>query len=225
MTPSSSSARRPRVALYARTSTVRDQNPAMQLTGLRRLAEERGWEITGEYVDHGFSGSTDRRPQLDALMKHVHRGGLQAVLVWRFDRFARSTRHLLTALEEFRVRGVDFVSLNDAIDTSTPTGRFIFSIIAAVAEFEKEIVRERVLGGLDAARQRGQQLGRPRASIDLDEARRLLATGVSLRKAATKLGVGATTLTRALRGSPPGAVRGGTAPETPAPEAHPSVPF
>ena len=195
-------ARRPRrVAIYARTSTVREQSPAMQLTALRRLAEERGWEIVGEYVDHGFSGSTDKRPQLEALMKHVHRGGLQAVCVFRFDRWARSTRHLLSSLEEFRVRGIDFISLNDSIDTSTPNGRFTFAIIAAVAELEREIIRERVRGGLDAARQRGQQLGRPRAVIDLEAARNLIASGVSMRKAALTLKVGATTLTRALRGS------------------------
>jgi DNA invertase Pin-like site-specific DNA recombinase len=117
----------------------------------------------------------------------------------------------LSSLEEFRVRGIDFVSLNDSIDTSTPNGRFTFAIIAAVAELEREIIRERVRGGLDAARQRGQQLGRPRAVIDLDEARKLIASGVSVRKAALTLRVGATTLTRALRARPHGDASPGAA--------------
>jgi DNA invertase Pin-like site-specific DNA recombinase len=200
MTPTAaSSARRTRVLLYARTSTPRDQSPASQLDAMRQVAEQRGWEIAGEYVDAGQSGSKDRRPQLDELMRHVHRGdGVRAVIVFRFDRFARSVRHLVMALDDFRARGIDFVSINDSIDTSTPTGRFTFSVIAAVAELEREIVRERTRCGLDAARRRGAKIGRPRVVVDLSLAGQLRAGGLSLRAAARKMKIGAATLQRAL---------------------------
>ena len=112
--------RQQRVAIYARTSTAREQSPAMQLDELRRMAEQRGWVIVGEYVDHGVSGAKDRRPELDRLMADVRKGGAMApgiVAVWRFDRFARSVRHLVTALDDFNARGMEFVSLQDGIDT------------------------------------------------------------------------------------------------------------
>jgi DNA invertase Pin-like site-specific DNA recombinase len=192
----------PRVVLYARTSTIRDQNPRMQVDALRQLAEQRGWTIVHEYIDAGHSGSKDRRPQLDALMRHVHRGGVDVVLVWRFDRFARSVRHLVMALEEFRSRGVDFVSMQDSIDTSTPTGRFTFAVIAAVAELEREIIRERTKCGLEAARRRGAKIGRPRVRVDVEEAQRLVDSGLSVRKVAHRMKCGASTLTRALRADP-----------------------
>lgn len=153
-----------RVALYARTSTSRDQHPATQLHALRELASQRGWHVVGEFVDHGYSGAKDRRPQLDALMQLVHRGGANAVAVYKFDRFARSTRHLILAFDDFQSRGVEFISLSDGIDTSTPTGRFTFTLIGAVAELEKSILRSRTLSGLDAARARGARLGRPAPS-------------------------------------------------------------
>ena len=129
-----------RVALYARNSVARDAHPAAQLDALRQLAAQRGWVIVGEYVDIGQSGSKDRRPELDKLMAHVHKGGVNVVGVFRFDRFARSVRHLVVALDDFRSRGVDFVSVNDCIDrASTSTGRFTFAIIAAVTELETRV--------------------------------------------------------------------------------------
>jgi DNA invertase Pin-like site-specific DNA recombinase len=170
----------------------------MQLQALRQLAEQRGWTVVGEYVDAGYSGARDRRPQLDALMGVAHRGGIDIVAVWRFDRFARSVRHLVMALDDFRSRGIDFVSANDGIDTSTATGRFTFSIIAAVAELEREIIRERTRAGLEAARRRGAKIGRPRVEVDLARARTLLDGGASVRGAARTLGIGAATLSRAL---------------------------
>jgi len=188
----------------------------MQLEGLRALAEQRGWEIVGEYVDTGYSGSKDRRPQLDALMQRVHRGGINIVAVWRFDRFARSVRHLVMALDEFRSRGIDFVSLNDNIDTSTSTGRFTYAVIAAVSELEREVIRERTRAGLDSARRRGARIGRPPVRIDLNEAHRLIAAGASVRRAALSLKCGASTLARALKGEAP-------APE-PSPDAPPASP-
>lgn len=192
-----------RVGLYARTSTVRDQDPRIQIDELRRVARQRGWEVIGEFVDHGYSGAKDRRPELDRLMVEVARGKIDAVLVWRFDRFARSVRHLVTALDDFRARGIDFISINDGIDTTTPAGRFTFHVVAAVAELEREIIRERVRLGQQAAVRRGQKMGRPTKYVDVEKARALRAEGKSLRQVAVILKVGAATVHRALRDSDP----------------------
>lgn len=187
-----------KIAIYARVSTS-EQNHEMQLDGLREFAAQRGWTIFREFVDVGISGSKDRRPQLDELMRDARRRRVSAVVVWKFDRFARSVRHLVTALDEFRELGIDFVSLNDAIDTSTPTGRFTFAIIAAVAEFEREIIRSRVKSGLDAARRRGRRLGRPKVRVDRDRALALRREGKSIAVVAKLLGVGVGTLHAVLR--------------------------
>ena len=184
--------------IYGRVSTS-EQNPDMQLHALRELAERRGWKVVGEYVDEGVSGSQERRPQLDRLMSDAHKGRMDVVLVWRFDRFARSVRHLVIALEQFRSMAIDFVSMNDGIDTSTPAGRFTFHVIAAVAELERELIRERTKAGVQAARRRGAVLGRLRAEFDLDEARRLRSKGSSIRTIADTLGVSAATVHRGLR--------------------------
>lgn len=187
-----------RVALYARVST-RDQNPGMQIEELRRLSLQRGWEVVGEYVDHGVSGAKVKRPELDRLMLDVHRGRVQVVACYRFDRFARSVKHLVTALDEFRVRNVDFISVHDGIDTSTPAGRFTFHVIAAVAELEREITRERVKSGLESARRRGEKLGRPRVRVDITRALAMRAAGRSYKQIATTLKVGVATVHRAIK--------------------------
>ena len=120
-----------RVALYCRVSTT-DQNPTMQLEELRAYAARRGWIVVSEHVDHGVSGSKDKRPELDALNAKVQRGGVDVVLVWKFSRFARSVRQLVTALEEYRGLCVDFVSVSEAIDTTTAAGKLLFHVIGAV---------------------------------------------------------------------------------------------
>ncbi|MGF1469309.1 MAG: recombinase family protein, partial [Sandaracinaceae bacterium] len=176
----------------------------------RAEATRRGWSIAGEYVDHGISGAKDSRPELDRLMKDARAGRLDMVAVWRFDRFARSVRHLVTALDEFNARGIDFISLHDGIDTSTPVGRFAFHVVAAMSEMERELIRGRVRSGLAAARRRGTRLGRPKVYVDVYRALHLRAQGKSYRAVARALGVGATTLRRALR-----AHEEGRAPETP----------
>ncbi len=185
-----------RVAIYARVSTS-DQYPQLQLDALRQLADQRGWKIVSEYVDQ-ISGSKDRRPQLDRLMRDAHKGRLDIVICWRFDRFARSVRHLVMALDEFRALGVDFLSMNDGIDTSTPAGRFTFHVIAAVAELERELIRERTKADMEAAKKRGAKIGRPRASLDLDTALMMKGEGKSVRDIAKALGVGVGTVYRAL---------------------------
>jgi DNA invertase Pin-like site-specific DNA recombinase len=155
----------------------------------------------GEFTDKGISGAKDKRPQLDKLMQLAHTGKLDIVAVWKFDRFARSTRHLVTALEDFRSKNIDFISLRDAIDTTTPTGRFTFSIIAAVAELERELIRERTIAGLEAARRRGSRPGRPPVEFDVGLARQLHGEGKSLRAISRTLGIAAATVHRALRGA------------------------
>ena len=156
-----------RVALYARVSTKNNgQDPETQLIALREFANTRGFEVSDEYIDVGISGAKDRRPELDRLMKDVRRRKVDAVLVARFDRFARSTKHLVLALEEFNALGVDFISLNESVDTSTPMGRMVFTVIAAVAELERSLIRERVMMGLDRARRQGKRLRRPQRIVD-----------------------------------------------------------
>ncbi len=178
----------PRVALYARVSTT-DQSTDSQLLDLRRYFSERGWDIFKEYVDEGISGTKDSRPALNELMDNAKKRRFDVVLVWRFDRFARSTRHLINALEEFKNLKIDFVSYQENIDTSSPLGSAIFTIISAVAQLEKDIIAERVKAGLRRAKENGKRLGRPAAEIDPAEVHRLREQGLSFRAIARQLGV------------------------------------
>jgi DNA invertase Pin-like site-specific DNA recombinase len=179
-----------RVALYARVSTKNNgQDPETQLIALREYAGHRGMTITDEYVDLGISGAKDRRPELDRLMTDARRRRFDIVLVARFDRFARSTRHLVLALEEFNSLGIDFVSLNESVDTSTPMGKMIFTVIGAVAELERSLIRERVMMGLERAKRQGKKLGRPQKLIDREQVATLQARDLSLRQIALELNV------------------------------------
>jgi DNA invertase Pin-like site-specific DNA recombinase len=179
-----------RVALYARVSTLNGQHPEMQLSELREYASRRGWEIAGEYVDEGVSGSKESRPELNRLMGDSHRRQFDMVLVWKIDRFGRSLKHLVNALADLDAYGVTFASLKDNLDLSTPSGRLMFQIIGAMAEFERALIQERVRAGLQNARRNGKQLGRPRRVVDVDGIARMKAEGHSLRDIAEKLGVG-----------------------------------
>ena len=179
-----------RAAIYARVSTIgQGQSPEMQLRELREYCERRGWQIAGEYVDAGVSGAKDSRPELNRLLADAHRRRFDAVVVWKFDRFARSVSHLLRALETFNSLGVAFVSLSEQIDTSTPTGKMIFTVLGAVAELERSLIAERVRAGLRNARAKGRRLGRPPASLDTLRMARLRAQGCSIREIAKALGV------------------------------------
>ena len=157
-------ARRPtagaRTALYLRVSTP-EQKPDLQYDGLRSYAARADLEVVRDYCDVAVSGRREGRPQLNALMTAVRKREIDCVLVWKFDRFARSTRHLLAALEEFDHLGVRFISVQDQIDTDSPMGRAMFTIIAAMAELESALISERVTAGLKAAEARGRHLGRP----------------------------------------------------------------
>jgi DNA invertase Pin-like site-specific DNA recombinase len=187
-----------KIALYARVSTD-GQNPEVQLAALRAHATQRGWEILEEFVDHGFSGAKERRPALDWLMKAAWTGRFQAVLVWRFDRFARSVKHLITALEQFRALHVNFISLQEQFDTSSPIGHAMFTIIGAMAQLERDIIRERVKAGLAQARAKGVRLGRPAVRIDCAEVALLQGQGCSLPEIARRLRCSRSTVKRRLR--------------------------
>src|SRR5262249_32507943 len=177
-----------RSALYCRASTT-DQKVEMQLVALREYAERRGWQVAAEYVDQGVSGSKKRRPALAKLMADARRRAMDAVVVFRFDRFARSVSHLARALDEFRALGIEFVSLHEAIDTSTPMGRAMFHIAGAFAELEREIIRERVKAGLANAKRRGRKVGRPRTTVNIAKVHAMAANGLSARAIAKTIGV------------------------------------
>ena len=179
-----------RAALYARVSTLNGQHPEMQLAELREYASRRGWEIAGEYVDEGVSGSKESRPELNRLMADARRRQFDIVLVWKIDRFGRSLKHLVNALADLDAYGVAFASLKDNLDLSTPSGRLMFGIIAAMAEFERSLIQERVKAGLSHARRNGKTLGRPRRIVDIDRISRMRAEGQSLRSIADKLDIG-----------------------------------
>ncbi len=188
MATSKSTTHSPRVAIYARVSTL-DQSTDSQLLDLRRYVTDRSWQSYKEYCDKGISGTKDSRPALDQLMADAKKRKFDTVLVWRFDRFARSTRHLINALEEFRNLGIDFVSYQENIDTSSPLGSAIFTIISAVAQLERDIIAESVKSGLRRARENGKRIGRPELSVDEGEIRRLRAEGRSLREIAQQVGI------------------------------------
>ena len=185
-----------RVALYARVSTCNgQQDPELQLRELREYARLRGLTIVGEYIDR-ISGSKDSRPALNRLMADASQRKFDAVLVWKLDRFGRSLRHLVNALAELEALGLTFISLRDNLDLSTPSGRLMFQIIGAMAEFERSLIQERVKAGLRNARAKGKKLGRPRTAIDESRVEKLRHAGASWRAIAAELGVGVGTVHR-----------------------------
>ncbi len=191
-----------RVAIYARVSTT-DQSTDSQLLDLRRYVADRGWHLHREYTDNGVSGTKDNRPALNQLMDDAKKRRFDVLLVWRFDRFARSTKHLILALEEFRNLGVDFVSYQENIDTSSPLGSAIFTIISAVAQLERDIIAERVKAGLRRAVEAGKQLGRPNGtSLDVEAIHRLRSEGLSLMRIAKALKTSKSSIARLLKTVP-----------------------
>ncbi len=189
-----------KAAIYARVSTD-EQNVETQLKALREYCQARGWQILNEYVDQGESGSDPLRPQLDLLMRDARYRWFDVLLVWKFDRLFRSVEHMLKALDHFRVLGVEFVSMTEAVDTSTPMGKMVFTFLAAVAEFEQALIRERTLAGMARARAEGRLPGRPRVTIDIERAKELWkdGNGFSLGHICKELGCKKTTLFIALR--------------------------
>jgi DNA invertase Pin-like site-specific DNA recombinase len=187
-----------RVAIYARVSTANNgQDPTMQTRELQEYAERRGWTVAGEYVDIGVSGTKEKREALDRLMADAHSRRFDAVAVWRFDRMARSVSHLLRVLETFRALGIEFVSLSEQIDTSTPVGKMVFTILGSVAEMERQMIVERVKAGLRNAKTKGRRLGRPQIIVDVRKVAALREQGHSWPQIAKQLGIGVGTAYRA----------------------------
>jgi DNA invertase Pin-like site-specific DNA recombinase len=188
-----------RVAIYARVSTTNHgQDAGMQTREMHQFSEARGWTLADEYVDSGISGAKDSRPELNRLMADAHKRRFDVVLVWKLDRFGRSLRHLVNALAEFESLGIAFVSLSDNLDLSTASGRLMFNIIGAMAEFERELIRERVKAGMKNARAKGTRIGRPRVIVDAAQIAHLRASGASVREIAIQLSIGVGTVQRLL---------------------------
>src|SRR5690242_7747392 len=191
-----------RAAIYARVSTNNGQNPEMQLEEVRQYCARREMTIVREYVDKGISGSKEHRPALDQLLADCRKRRVDSVVVFRYDRFARSLRQLVNALEEFRSLGIDFVSLHEGVDTSTPNGRLVFGIFATIAEFERELIRDRVRSGIASAKARGKRLGRPRVVVNAQQIAFLRSHGRSWSAICHEMGISKGTAQRALQGLP-----------------------
>ncbi len=191
-----------RVAIYARVSTANHgQDTAMQTRELKEYIQRRGWQLAGEYADIGVSGTKEKRPELDRLMTDAHKRRFDVVCVWRFDRFARSVSHLLRALETFKALGIDFVSFSEQMDTSTPSGKMVFTVLGAVAELERSLIVERVRAGVRNARAKGKQLGRPKRFLDASRIAALRAQGAGWKAIAKQLGCGVGTVLRVAQES------------------------
>jgi DNA invertase Pin-like site-specific DNA recombinase len=192
--------RRVAVAIYARVSTMNaGQDPAMQTRELYEYCQRRDWDVFDCYVDKGVSGKKDSRPQLNRMMEDAHARRFDVVVVWRFDRFCRSVSHLLRALETFNALGIQFVSLCEQIDTNTPTGKLVFTVLGAVSEGERNLIAERVRAGLRNARAKGKKLGRPKVEVDVAQVESLRASGASWRTIARTLGLSVGTVHNAAR--------------------------
>src|ERR1051326_944066 len=194
-----------RVALYARVSTD-DQSCEMQLLELREYTARRGWKVSREYVDTGWSGARSSRPELDRLGCDARLRRVDVVLVWKLDRWGRSVVDCVRGIQELDSLGIRFVAVTQNIDTdeSNPASRLMLHLFAAFGEFERELIRERVVAGIRAAKIKGKSLGRPRRVFQRDEAAALRAKGMSWRKIAAQLGVPMSTIIDACKDSEPG---------------------
>jgi DNA invertase Pin-like site-specific DNA recombinase len=189
-----------RVALYARVSTLNGhQDPEMQLSELREYATRRALNIYEEYVDQGVSGSKESRPALNRLMTDAQKCKFDAVLVWKIDRFGRSLKHLVNSLADLSAYGIAFISLRDNLDLSTPSGRLMFQIIGAMAEFERALIQERVKAGLRNAKAKGKRIGRPRQQVNALKVIELRSQGLSWRAISERLKLGLGTVYRAIK--------------------------
>jgi DNA invertase Pin-like site-specific DNA recombinase len=187
----------PRLAIYARVST-QEQHVEPQLHGLRSYAEARGLEVAGEYLDEGISGAKDRRPALDRLLSDARRRTFDVVACVKLDRLARSVHHLTSLAREFQALGIDLVVLDQAIDTSTPAGRLLFHVLGSIAEFERDLIRERTVAGMTSAKRRGARVGRPRTVLSRSQLMAAVQAGASLAEVARLLGTSRATARRLL---------------------------
>jgi DNA invertase Pin-like site-specific DNA recombinase len=187
------------VAIYARVSTDR-QSTESQLHALHEFIEKRSWTISKEYIDEGYTGSNTKRPAFNEMMADAKRREFDVLLVYKLDRLSRSLKDLITTLDDLQSLGIDFISYDNGLDTTTPTGRLLFHVVGAVAEFEKGIIRERVKAGLENARRKGRRLGRPEIPPGtLEKARKLRRQGLSFRAIEKKLGIDESTIRYKLK--------------------------
>jgi DNA invertase Pin-like site-specific DNA recombinase len=187
-----------RAALYCRVSTV-DQHPETQLGELRQFAANKGFQVVGEYTDHGYSGVRARRPELDRMMDDARRHRFDVLLVWSCDRLARSTKHLLQTIDELNGMGIQFLSQREAIDTEGPLGRAILVIVSAMAELERCIIIERVRAGMRRARLEGRQIGRSRLDVNRQQVIDDRRSGMSLTQVAKKHGISRASVCRLMK--------------------------
>lgn len=190
-----------RAAFYVRVSTKNHhQDPEVQLRDLRDLCQRKGWDLVDTYLDHGISGTKESRPELNRLMADAEAKKFDVVVVWKFDRFARSAQHLLKALEAFQRLGIAFVSHTEGIDTTTVVGKMVFTVLGAVAEMERSLTVERIRAGMRNARAKGSKIGRPAALIfDVDAIRARVAAGEQRQHIAAELGVSPALITKRLK--------------------------
>jgi putative DNA-invertase from lambdoid prophage Rac len=175
----------------------------MQLRELREYCERRQWAITSEFVDVGVSGAKDSRPELNKLMAAAKQRRFDAVLVWKLDRLGRSLKHLISALGEFESLGISFISLRDSFDLTTPAGRLMFNMVASLAEFERDLIRERVKAGIANRRAKGFHVGRKPVSIDAKRLQALRSEGQTIRQIADALGVSRSLVHKPCQNKPP----------------------
>ena len=191
-----------RAAIYARVSTLNGQTPENQLRELREVAENAGWEVVEEFIDRGISGSEgrDKRPAFDALWNVISRRKVDIVMAWSVDRLGRSLQHLVSFLGDIQACGVDLYLHKQGVDTTTPGGKSLFQMMGVFAEFEREMIRERVKAGLERVKASGKKLGRPFVSAEVEQAiRDARAQGKGMLKIAREVGVGSGTVQRVLR--------------------------
>lgn len=175
-----------RTAIYCRVST-QAQETLNQSIELKRYCELRQWTVVDEFIDHGVSGMTEARPQLDRMMKAARRRAFDLVLVWKLDRLGRNLRHLIVTIDEFRALSIGFASLNEGIDTTTPAGKLQLHVLAAISEFEYGRLQERIRLGMARAKAQGRHVGRPRPNVTDDQL--IAVEGLSVRQAASRLGI------------------------------------
>ena len=190
-----------KVVTYSRVSTSHhDQNPDIQVQALRKYCESRDWEISKEIIDHGFSGGTDKRPGLQELFRLVDSGEVQCVCVIKLDRLFRSLRQLVTTLDNFHSKGIAFVAVKDSVDYTSPAGKLFTQILGSLAEFEKTLVRERTIAGLQYARDvKGKTLGRPKTERNVELIEHLHKQGMTTRQMSKLVGCSPSTISRELR--------------------------
>lgn len=191
-----------KVALYARVSTInKGQDLDTQLLPLKRYCKERDWEVVEIYTDT-MSWTKESRPSLNQLLTDAQQKKFTSVLVFRFDRISRSTKQLIELLETFRKLSISFISITENIDTTTPAGSMMFTIIAAFAKFERDIISERVKFGIEKARINGKQIGRKRIEVDIDKIFDYYSQWMSIRKISIECGVSRSKIHRLLSQKP-----------------------